>query len=210
MKYGFAYLIVFIFLLFNVSALSNTAYASEGTVEIRSTNGEPYHCWASSLYMTNNNRYKLIIGCVELIYPPQPPSLNKTYMLWAVPSDGGMVTKLGELAGGRAQFDVLKAFSALYVTIEANNQIKLPSKNMVMRGSITPISFLIKPISPTPTIIVAKNGTSAPDNQKSATDTSQLSTKDKLITALQRAGLAAGAALIGIVGLIFVVSRSRG
>jgi hypothetical protein len=183
--------------------------ASEGVFYLRPTNKEAYRCWAASLYMPTS-KYRLLVGCVDLIYPPQFPQLYKSYVLWSVPTAGGKAVRLGELAGGKAQFEVQKSFSSLFVTVEPNATPLAPSKNIVMQGSLEPIVFLQKPTSPTPspkpevTTVKSTNETTSPQ------EVSSMTTKDKLILALRRAGIAAGVALVAIIGLIFVVSKSRG
>lgn len=187
-------------------------YASEGTFEIRSTNRETYRCWASSLYMPNY-RYRIIIGCIDLIYPPQPPELYRYYIIWANPISGGKAIRLGELGGGKGNFEVREPFSELFVTLENANNIKVPSNQVVMRGRVEPIGFLLRSTTPTPTPRIDETSEEVIDeevDQKTPSDTSQLSTREKLVLALRRAGIAAVVALVVIIGLVFVVSRSRG
>jgi len=189
------------------------SFASEGTYEIRPTNQETYRCWASSIYI--GSKYEISIGCVDLIYPPKPPELYKYYILWVTPTNGKSAIRLGQLGGGTGNFTTKSSFSQLFVTLEKTNNPKTPSSQIVMRGSTQPIDFLLKPTTPTPTPTIApendQGGTDETDSSNTDNvDTSQLSTKDKLVLALRRAGVAAVVALVVIIGLVFVVSRSRG
>lgn len=189
-----------------ISLLSpGKALANVGTVDIRSTTSEEYRCWASSLIMSDKS-YQVTINCANLIYPPTTSEIS-FYLIWATPTTGKTPIKLGDLGKGEARFQVKQPFSALYVTIEPNTNVRAPGTNVIMRGNIEPISFLKKPTSPTPTLEPEDKEDDAP---KTTTNTSNLSTRDKLMLALRRAGIAALIALIAIVGLIFVVTRSRG
>lgn len=181
--------------------------ASEGTFVVRSTNGEAYHCWAASLFMPYN-KYRLIVGCADLVYPPIPRENYKFYMLWANPTDKSKPMRLGQLAGGTAEYAVPKPFNELFVSLEYAENVRAPSELIVMRGAVQPIESLLRPQSPTPTQEAVDQPTDT--NQETTIDTSQLSTKDKLVLALKRAGVAAVVALVVIIGLVFVVSRSRG
>ncbi len=203
---GFSFLVL-TFSLLSLLAISNpkNANANVGTANIRSTTSEDYRCFAASLIMPDKT-YLVSVNCANLIYPPLPPEVS-SYVLWGTPPTGKGVIKLGDLAKGEARFVVKQSFTSLYVTIEPNVGAKIPSKNIIMSGNIEPISFLQRPTSPTPTIEPTKAATEQP---KKTTDTTNLSTKDKLVLALRRAGIAAIIALVAIVGLIFVVTRSRG
>jgi hypothetical protein len=182
----------------------NKVSASIGTIEMRSTTNEDYRCFASSL-IESNNKYDVAVNCVNLIFPANPPQVSY-YILWATPLSGKNPIKIGDLGKGVARFEVGEAFSDLFVTLETDSRVRNPSRNIVMNGEIEPIKFLQTPTTPTPTPEV----TPGQKNQNAPVDTSQLSTKDKLLLALRRAGIAAVVALVAIVGLIFVVTRSRG
>lgn len=183
-----------------------TVTASEGLAELRSTTQDEYRCFVASLLMTNG-KFNINVSCVDLLYPPRPPDVN-VYMLWGTPSSGDKPIKIGTLGVGKAEFDVKDPFTTLYVTVEENSKVRTPGKNIVMEGPVEPISFLQRPLSPTPTPETEEVTTS--EEEQEVTDTSQLSTKDKILLAFRRAGIAALLALVAIVGLIFVVTRSRG
>jgi len=180
--------------------------ASIGTVEIRSTTSESYRCYASSLILINNH-YDIAVNCVDLIFPVQLPQISY-YIIWIRPLSGKNPVKLGDLGKGVVRFETAEAFSSMFITLESNPNVRNPSSNVVMQGSVEPIEFLRRPTSPTPTPEVRED--TGPGSEEQKTDTSQLSTRDKLLLALRRAGIAAVIALVAIVGLIFVVTRSRG
>jgi hypothetical protein len=188
---------------------ANDSRASEGTIEMRSTTKETYRCWASSLFMPNN-RYKVSVGCVDLVYPPKPPELYKFYILWANPIDKSNSIRLGSLGGGKANFDVAKPFNELFVTLEESDFPRRPSNQVVMRGNVSPITFLLRPTTPTPTPTTEVSKITPTIGKESTVDTSQMSTREKLALALKRAGIASVAAFVVIIGLVFVISRSKG
>lgn len=191
----------------SILALSNfkEAFASEGLAELRSTTQDDYHCFVASLLMTSG-KFNVNVSCVDLLYPPRPPDVN-VYMLWGTSASDDKPVKIGELGVGKAEFDVKTPFTTLYVTVEESSRVRSPGNYIVMEGPVEPIPFLQRPQSPTPT---PEDGEEASTEGEEQTDVSQLSTKDKLLLAFRRAGIAALLALVAIVGLVFVVTRSRG
>lgn len=147
--------------------------------------------------------YQVPISCRDIVYP-----VNNTifsYILWANPVDGSKPIKLGPINLGKAEFSVKVPFASLFITTEQNPGVKEPTGDIVMKGSIKPITFLEKPGTPAPTIQPGEEGTTSP---KQST-TSQPSVRDRLITGLKRAGLASALALVAILGLVFVLTRPR-
>ncbi|OGM12707.1 hypothetical protein A3A76_04300 [Candidatus Woesebacteria bacterium RIFCSPLOWO2_01_FULL_39_23] len=179
-----------------------SAFASEGTFELRSTNDNTYRCFAASLQM-QNLVYKVTVSCRDILYPVDNTIFS--YILWANPADASAPVKVGALGLGKAQFDVKPAFTSLFVTTEENPNTKAPAGNVVMKGSIKPITFLEKPGSPAPT-----SGGDEETTTPEETPTPKSSAKDRLLLGLKRAGLASGLALIAILGLVFVLTRPRG
>src|SRR5258706_9888166 len=129
-------------------ALPKLTFASEGTVEMRSSTREAYRCYASSVLMQDLN-YTILISCRELIYPAGNEVFS--YVLWAQPSDGSQVRRLGELGYGRLQARMNQPFTSLFVTTEANAGVGKPTGPTVMRGDVLPIRFLDHATTPTPT-----------------------------------------------------------
>jgi len=186
--------VVFLFL----SAVS--VFASEGTFELRSTDSNNYRCFVASLQMQNLT-YNVAISCREIVFPLDTTIYS--YILWANPSSGGSPIKIGNIGLGRAQFSTKTNFSSLFITGEQNPNVKVPTGNVIMKGSIKPITFLE---TETPTT------TSSPGEQSvspTLTPGPQTSLRDRILTGLKRAGLATGLALVAIFGLVFVLTRPK-
>jgi len=178
--------------------------ASEGTFELESNTRDNFRCFAASLLL-ENRKYKVIITCRNLLYPPNEELFS--YILWANSFTDNKQVKLGSLGIGKATFDTNKPFNHLYVTVEKDKKAKSPSGTIVMQGDLQKLSFLENIQSPTPTEEVDEEEIMKDETQK---EEQPLSTKDKLLTGLRRAGLIAFVALVALIGLIFVVSRARG
>src|SRR3989344_285347 len=186
--------------------LAEKVRASEGTVELRSTTVEPYRCWAASVRM-QNQEYRIPFTCKYLIYPADENIFN--YVVWATPKEGGNSVKLGTLGLGKGEFKTKKTFTGLFVTTEASKETKTPQGQTVMKGDITPVEFLEEASTPTPTP-GEEEKEKISEEEKTETPQENLTTRQKLLLALRRAGIAALVALVAIIGLIFVVTRSRG
>jgi len=203
MKKVFAFgLLAFVaFLIFSVKEVA----ASDGLIELRSTNGNNYRCFVASLKM-QDNAYRVLVSCRNLIYPANDSVFN--YILWANPVKNGQAFKLGALGLGRASFSTKTAFSNLFVTTESSSKTKTPEGQVVMRGSVTPITFLEEVTTPTPT---SEEEISPEEQKETPTETpAQLSTRERLVLGLRRAGIVSLLALVAIIGLVFVITRSRG
>lgn len=182
-------------------------FASEGIAEIVSTINEKSRCFAASLFMQDLH-YSIIVSCRDLIYPAEPDVFY--YVVWAQPLENDRAARLGTLDFGKKQFKSNKAFSNLFITTEQNAHVKSPTGKVVMRGNIQPINFLetSQPqASPTPT----ETPPEEPETDKVDTEQEfqELSTKDKIVQALRRAGVAALLTFVALLGLIFVIRRSR-
>ncbi|KKQ52269.1 hypothetical protein A2865_02355 [Candidatus Woesebacteria bacterium RIFCSPHIGHO2_01_FULL_39_17] len=185
--------------------LAEKVRASEGTVELRSTTVEPYRCWAASVRM-QNQEYRIPFTCKYLIYPADENIFN--YVVWATPKEGGNPIKLGTLGLGKGEFKTKKSFTGLFVTTEMSKETKTPQGQTVMKGEIKEVEFLEEAATPTPT--PAEEEEAVSEEEKVEAPVQALSTRQKLLLALRRAGIAALVALVAIIGLIFVVTRSRG
>jgi hypothetical protein len=185
--------------------LTRSVEASEGTFELGSTTGKNYRCFAASLLI---EKFSILVVCKDLVYP------SGSYVLWANPTDNSKPIRLGVLGYGRKSFSAGRSFSSLFVTLEANPNIKSPTGTRVMQGSINPITFLNQPTTPTPTPEKEdqepdKPGEQKEDEKEDKGEDKKPTTREKLVTALKRAGIAALFALVALVGLIFVITRSR-
>ncbi len=208
MKHILRYLLIFSAFLVFFSASSKIARASEGTIEMRSSTREAYRCYASSVLMQDQN-YTILVSCRELIYPAGNEVFS--YVLWAQPADGSAPRRLGELGYGRLQARMNVPFTSLFVSTEANPGVGKPTGPIVMRGDVTPIRFLDRATTPTPTSINASGDTSSSDTSTTLTPTpGGQSTTSKIGTAFKRAGLAALLALLALIGLVFAITRARG
>lgn len=186
-------------LLFSAVVLlaARPARASEGTVELRATTEENYRCFAASLQM-QDLFFRVLVSCRDLIYPAGPNIF--TYIVWAIPSAGGGQIKLGELGFGKAEFRTNETFSSLFVTTEADRNVRSPTGPVVMQGRMSSILFLDRPTTPTP----------VPEGETEAqVEIQELSNRERLSLGLRRAGLAALLALLAVIGLVFVLTRGR-
>lgn len=184
--------------------LPKSAFSSEGTIELDSTSSEyNFRCYAASIQMMNRS-FQIPVTCRQLVYPAGDNVF--TYVVWAEPLDGGKPIKLGELGLGRATFKTNKRFSSLYVTTESNKKTRSPEGPTVMEGFVERIEFLdemdtFETIQPEPEFSEIAPTASTPSPT--------LSSRQRLVTGLKRAGLVIGVALITIIGLVFVLTRSR-
>ncbi len=126
--------------------------------------------------------------------------------MWASPTGSSKPVKLGSLGVGKASFEIRDPFSNLFVTIEQNKNARSPSSQIVMRGSVEGITFLDKPTTPTPT---PEETTDEAVDTEEAAEPQQLSTREKLLQAVKRAGLIIFLGLVTIAGLVFVLTRPK-
>lgn len=189
--------VIVIFALFSVVKPAN---ASEGTVELRSTTANSYRCFVASVQMIDL-KYRVLVTCRDLLYPAGDDIF--TYMLWGTPVSGKSAIKFGELGLGRAEFQVKSAFSNLFVTTEKKAKTKEPAGSVIMRGNVKRIAFLDSKTTPSPGEEVE------PPDEVTASPSSALSTKDKLVAGLRKAGVVSLLALAAVFGLVFVLTKSR-
>jgi hypothetical protein len=194
-------LLIILFLILGIVLLKpRQASASEGLFELSSTTNQDYRCFAPSIQLLDSS-YRVVITCRDLVYPAGDDIFS--YMLWANPVDGGKAIKLGVLGFGRDEFKTKAAFSTLFVTTEKNKKTKTPEGPVVMRGNIKRISFLDKKERE------AGEEEIAPTDEQEATPSPTPSTRDRLIAGIKRAGLVALLAFAAIIGLVFVITRSK-
>lgn len=188
-----------------------TTFASEGTVELRSTGTEPYRCYAVSIRM-QDPEYRILFTCKFILYPADENVFH--YVAWATPEGNGRDVRLGTIGVGRGEFKTKNKFTSIYVTTEVNKDTRNPSGRVVMKGNVEPIGFMeeVKYYEPTPTMSTEENQDNSELSVTPTEDTQNTttSTKDKIFTAFKRAGVAAVVAMVALAGLIFVITRSRG
>jgi len=193
---------VAIFFILSFFVYVKPSFASEGTVEMRSTTNEDYRCWVASIRM-QNQIYSILVGCQNLLYPAGENIYS--YVVWATPKEDDKPIKLGQLGYGKAQFQSKTPFSAVYVTTEVNPNVRAPEGPVVMRGQVETIRFLENPTTPTPTPTSTKE-----EEQKKAEETTQgKSLRERFALGLKRAGLAAVLAIVAIIGLVYILTRPR-
>ncbi len=179
--------------------------AYEGTSEIRSLTDEDYRCFAAVM-QRRDRTYTIPVSCVNLIYPVDQNIYN--YIMWGTPQDGSATVRLGAIGLGKPTFQTKKDLVALFVTTESAAEPKAPQGPVVMRGDVDRIDFLYTETSPTPT--PTPEGEDADETPSDEENSTQLTTREKLILGLKRAGLISLFALVVIVGLVFVITRARG
>ena len=197
----FRKLIFTIIALLFFSVIASDSLASEGTIELRSLNDKNYRCYAASLQI-ENNVYNILVSCRNLLYPSDENVIS--YVMWATPSDGSGEIKLGALGYGKATFKTNSPFSNLFVTTELDSRVRSPNGSVVMRGNVQSIGFLTQ----------AENGIQEELQEEfqpepTPTPIKQLTTRERLLVGLRRAGLVSFLALVAIIGLVFVITRSR-
>lgn len=116
--------------------------ASEGIAELRPSNNRSNRCHVTSGKVGSN--FEILVICRDLIYPNVDVPLASNYILWANPTNGSKVIKLGALGNGNKVFksQARNPFNSLFVTAEPNTNPQEPLGNVVMRGEIRAIPFL--------------------------------------------------------------------
>lgn len=180
--------------------------ASEGTVEMRSTTNSDFACYAASVQMMDLS-YKVLITCRNLLYPSGDDIFN--YTLWATPQNGGNPIKFGSLGFGRAEFGTKTPFSELYVTTEGDGKAKLPTGPIVMRGNVEKIGFFNETDTTSPDEPKVTPTDDSGDENADTTPTPSITTGARIVAGLKRAAFVSFLALASLIGLIFVLTRSK-
>jgi hypothetical protein len=131
------------FFMFSVEKSS----AFEGTIEMKGKTDA--RCFAASVFM-NNSTHKLVISCVNLVYPPATDRF--AYVLWGTPINSKVALKIGSLNTGKGEFTFNPTLTSMYVTIERHDGVRTPSKDVIMSGTPQPITFLTENQEPIKTI----------------------------------------------------------
>lgn len=138
---------------------TNSASASEGTIELQNTTGGRERCFAMSLLIQNIN-YQILVSCRDLVYPLE--STQSAYVVWSTPIQttgvplGTNVQRLGELGFGKVLLRTSYSFSNLFVTTETTAFTRTPTGSIIMQGDVRPISFLERTSIPTSTPQITK------------------------------------------------------
>lgn len=191
------------FFLFTLTFLSSgKTIASEGSFNILSTQGQSMRCYVASVQMIDRY-YNLLVSCRDIIYPAQGEVFS--YVVWVNPIEDNKPIRLGTLGLGRAHFKTKEAFSSIFVTTEASKKPRSPTGTIVMQGSLEPIPLLEQPVTVTPT--PEEEEVISPEEEM--VDEQESSTRQRVVTGLRRAGLIIFVVLITIIGLIFIITRTR-
>ena len=129
---------VMLFFMGLITGAQSKVMASEGTIEMKSTTTQDSRCFGFSMLDTDN-QFHISLSCRNLIYPPSPNQPH--YVLWARQTEDNKEVNLGTLGYGRISNKMKKAFNSLFVTKENNAKTRNPSQDVVMTGTIKPITF---------------------------------------------------------------------
>lgn len=184
-------LILVVIALVAVSSRANV-YADE--VNLRNITGETARCTVYSVLMQDSN-YNLLLDCRDILYPGGSSVFS--YVLWAVPSDGGNQFRLGTIDFGKNFFKTRTAFNALYITKETNSNTRTPTGPIIMQGSVQRNEFLDGP-APTPN----PNELGSPSPTPIATPAPR-----NLGSIFAAGGVLAFLAIFGVILVIFVITR---
>ena len=119
-------------------ASATSAFASEGTFELKNTVGEQARCFAFSVLMPSQ-KYEVLMSCRDILYPGGTQVFD--YVVWAQDADG-KTENLGTLDKGKIQFSVAKQFASLFVTKETSEKARNPEGTVIMRGYWKDIDIL--------------------------------------------------------------------
>lgn len=186
------------FLIASYSA--NIIEASEGTVELKNTNGESARCFASSILM-EDLEYKILISCRDIIYPGGTDVFY--YVLWSNPVDSNTPERLGELGRGKGEYKTDNAFTSLYVSKERDDRAKRPSGEIVMVGNVEAIELLTTTDKETTQI------TQEQAQEATASEQTKLNPKTSVSNLLKAGGIVGFIALIGAIIVVFLLTRQR-
>ncbi len=179
--------------LFVFLAAPSHTQASEGLIELRNVEGEQARCFALSAIMQDLN-YNILVTCRDITYPGGTDVFN--YIVWANPIGSDKAEKLGSVGLGKVKFETSTAFSSLFITKERSERVNAPTGPTVMQGGVQRIPLLenaqigeldeaeLPELTPTP----------APQNGGG-------------LNILRIGGAFAIAAILGIILLIFILTR---
>jgi len=171
-----------------------TANASEGIFELRNRVGEQARCVAYSVLM-QDRKYDILMSCRDILYPGGTDVFS--YVVWAVPTDGGAHFRLGSLGLGKVSFGSNYAFSSLYVTKETDDRVRSPQGPVIMQGSLQRSELLDGP-APTP------NPNELGEPTPSPIATPQPRNLGRIFAA---GGVIAFIAIFGVILVVFVITR---
>lgn len=191
----------FVFGLFSMLT-PKVSFASQGIFELRNQVGEDARCHVTSGVM-EDQIYNILTICQDILYPGGTEVYH--YVTWATPIDGGNAVRLGELGLGRKLFKTNQAFSNIFVTKELQANPRSPSGQVVMRGNLTPITFLG---NGQPTIAPSDTESELGEASPSPSPVTRVaSTGRNIFRIIAAGGIVAFLGLFGVILIIFVISR---
>lgn len=216
-------LIKIIFGLIFVTLIAGNAgkvWASEGMIRLNQENDSGTSCVALSVY--KDQAYRILGTCRNLKMPYVAEA--GYYVLWEETADGksGRVATLEE---GKFQGVISNAYAKLYITAEADNSPRSPSKLVVASGEVSEINFGQATSSKTTTgTQVIEGGNIDTGETVSADETStgvgieaasptQNTTESRLVSFLTNVGRFVGITFLVLLGgavVVAVVTRRRG
>lgn len=158
----------FVLALVGFLTMTDSAHANEGRFVLRNIVGGQSRCLAFSIDAEKD--YQVIITCRGLVYPPNPPAIDR-YIVWASDGDLKQPQKLGDLLRGNARATIKSKFNRIFVTVEDGDP-KQPAGPVVMEGNIQDYDFQLTAqdvIVSTPTPLATNTPTIAP-NQAGSPD----------------------------------------
>jgi hypothetical protein len=139
--------------------------------------------------------YNLLLDCRDILYPGGTNVFS--YVLWAVPTNGGNHFRLGTIDFGKNSFKTKTAFSSLYVTKESDKNARTPTGPIIMQGSVERNEFL-DGVAPT----------TAPSELNEPTPTPIATPQPRNLGRIFAAGgVLAFIAIFGVILVIFVITR---
>lgn len=120
-----------------------------------------------------------------------------SYVVWAVPSEGGNPIRLGSVGLGKQQFQTREAFSSIYITKEPSSNPRTPQGQIVMQGSGNRIELLDGP-APTPSSEELGTPTPTPIPTPRSTSIGRV---------FAAGGVLAFIAIFGVILVVLVITR---
>lgn len=190
---------IFTFLLVAFLSIPAVAHASEGEATLTNKIGTQATCWMGSVFMQDLN-YHIIGTCRNLTYPGGAEIVN--YVLWGNPEASGTAFRIGELGLGKFEYRTQNAFTSVFVTVERDRNVRTPSGQLIMQGTVKPFSILE---GKTRATSAPEAGTKADEVLESPTPTpaAQASGIAKFLTG----GIIAFLGLFAVIFILFIITR---
>jgi hypothetical protein len=173
---------------------ANRADVLADEINLRNRVGEAARCTVYTVLMQDAN-YNLLLDCRDILYPGGASVFS--YVLWAVPTNGGNHFRLGTIDFGKNFFKTKTPFNALYVTKETDSKTRTPAGPVMMQGSLERNEFLDGP-APTPGASELGEPTPTPIATPAPRSLGRI---------FAAGGVLAFVAIFGVILVIFVITR---